>query len=67
MAAGDRLIVLTSKGELIIAKASPAKFEVISRAKVLDGKCWSQPVLANGRLYVRNAPGKVVCLDVGAK
>ena len=36
-------------------------------AKVLEGKCWSQPVLANGRIYVRNAPGKVVCLDVSAK
>ena len=67
MAAADKLIVLTAKGELITAKASPEKFDVISRARVLDGKCWSQPVLANGRIYVRNAPGKVVCLDVSAK
>ena len=54
----------SAKGELITAKASPAKFDVISRAKVLDGKCWSAPVLANGRLYCRNAAGDVVCLDV---
>lgn len=67
VAAGDKLIVLSAKGELIAAKASPEKFDVISRAKVLEGKCWSQPVLADGRLYVRNAPGKVLCLDVGAK
>lgn len=67
MAASGKLIVLTSKGELITANASPQKFNVISRAKVLDGKCWSQPVLANGRIYVRNAPGKVLCLDVSAK
>jgi outer membrane protein assembly factor BamB len=67
MAAGDKLIVLTSKGELITANASPEKFEVISRAKVLDGKCWSQPVLANGRIYLRNAAGHIVCLDVSGK
>lgn len=67
MAAGDKLIVLTSKGELITAKASPEKFDVISRAKVLEGKCWAQPVLANGRIYARNAAGHVVCLDVSGK
>lgn len=67
IAAADNLIVLTAKGELITAKASPEKFDVISRARVLDGKCWSQPVLANGRIYLRNAPGKVLCLDVSAK
>lgn len=62
MAANDVLIVLTAKGELITAKASPEKFGVISRAKVLDGKCWSAPVLANGRIYARNAAGDVVCV-----
>lgn len=67
MAANDILIVLTAKGELITAKASPEKFDVISRAKVLTGKCWSAPVLANGRLYCRNAAGDVVCLDVSKK
>jgi outer membrane protein assembly factor BamB len=67
MAADGKLLVLSAKGDLICAKANPDKFDVISRAKVLDGKSWSQPVLANGRIYVRNAPGKVVCLDVSGK
>lgn len=67
IAADGKLIVLSAKGELIVAKASPEKFEVISRATVLEGRCWSQPVLANGRIYVRNAPGKVLCLDVSGK
>ena len=55
---------MTSKGELIIAKASPAKFEPISRTPVLTGRCWSAPVLANGHIYVRNAAGDMVCLSV---
>ena len=64
MAADGKLIILTAKGELIIAKANPAKFEPISRAPVLSGRCWSAPVLANGRIYARNAAGQMVCLSV---
>ena len=64
MAADGKLIVLTAKGELITAKPTPEKFDVISRAQVLKGKCWTVPVLANGRIYCRDAGGEVVCLDV---
>lgn len=64
IAAAGRLIVLSSTGELIIAAASPAGFQPAARAKVLSGKCWTAPVLANGRIYCRNAAGDVVCLDV---
>ena len=63
IAANGQLIILTEKGELVIAKASSDGFEEITRAQVLNGRCWSSPVLANGRLYVRNAPGKVLCLE----
>jgi outer membrane protein assembly factor BamB len=63
MASDGRLIILTEKGELVIAKATSNGYEESSRAQVLSGRCWSAPVLANGRLYVRNAPGKVLCLQ----
>jgi outer membrane protein assembly factor BamB len=64
--AAGKLIVLTAKGELIVAPASPDGFKPVARAKVLDGKCWTVPVLANGRIYCRNAAGDIVCLDVKA-
>lgn len=67
MAADGKLIVLTGKGELIIAKPSPQKFDILGRAQVLKGKCWTAPVLANGRIYCRNSSGDVVCLDLRAK
>ena len=67
MVADGKLIILTGKGELIIAKPSTAKFDVISRAQVLTGKCWSAPVLSNGRIFCRNSTGSVVCLDVRGK
>lgn len=66
-AAAGRLLVLTAKGEIIEARANPAKFDEISRAQVLSGKCWSAPVLANGLLYLRNAEGHVVCLNLAQK
>jgi outer membrane protein assembly factor BamB len=64
MAAGDRLIILSDRGQLVIAKASPDKFQSVARAKVLEGKCWTVPVLANGRIYCRNADGDLVCVNV---
>jgi hypothetical protein len=38
-----------------------------TRAQVLGGKCWTAPVLANGRLLCRNSKGEVVCLDLRKK
>ena len=64
MAADGRLIVLSDKGELLVAPADPAGFKPVARAQILGGKCWSAPVLANGRIHARNAAGDVVCLDV---
>ena len=63
-AAGDRLIVLSEKGELVIAAAKPGKFESINRAQVSSGRHWNVPVLANGFIYVRNAAGKLTAIDV---
>ncbi|MGV3771367.1 MAG: PQQ-binding-like beta-propeller repeat protein [Verrucomicrobiales bacterium] len=64
MAADHKLIILSDKGELVIAKASPEAFTELARSQVLGGKCWTVPVLANGRIYCRNAEGTLVCIDV---
>ena len=53
--ADGKLLVLTIKGELIVAEASTEKWNPISRAKVVDGWCYSPPVLANGRIYCRSS------------
>lgn len=69
--AGDKLIILGEKGDLMIADASPEGFKLISSAKVLSNKCWTMPVIANGRIYVRDAdknkPDTLVCVDVQIK
>jgi len=67
MAADGKLIVLSERGELIVAPASPESFKPTARAQVLGGTCWTVPVLANGRIYARNSTGDLVCVDVRPK
>ena len=62
--ADGKLIALSAGGELSVAPATPAGFEPVARAQVLGGKCWTTPVLADGRIYCRNWKGQIVCLDV---
>lgn len=64
IAAGETLIVLSEKGELVTAPASPKGFTPLSRGQILGGKCWTVPTLANGLLYARNWKGEVVCVDM---
>lgn len=66
-ASPGRLIVLGEQGELVIARATPEKFHAVARAQVLHGKCWTVPVLSNGRIYCRSAEGELACVDVRSK
>jgi outer membrane protein assembly factor BamB len=64
MIADGKLIIQAEKGDLVIATPTPAVYKEIARAKVQKGLCWTTPVLANGRIYTRNAAGGLVCVDV---
>jgi outer membrane protein assembly factor BamB len=67
IAAGNRLFAMTEKGKLLVAAASPDGFKPTAQAQILTGKTWAPPVIADGRLYVRNAQGDCVCVDVRKK
>ena len=60
---GDKLVVLSDAGEVTIVKASPNGYQEISRAKVVDGKCWSTPAFSNGRIYVRSTK-EAACIEL---
>ena len=64
MIADGKLVILDEQGDLVIADATPEKYRELARTTVLSGRCWAMPVLANGRIYVRNNKGKMACLDV---
>ncbi len=64
IAADDKLIILSESGQLVIAQANPQGFVQLARARVIKGRTWVSPVLANGRIYCRNNEGDLVCIDV---
>ena len=51
---GDRLVVLSDAGDLVIVAADPSGYRELARENVLDGKCWSTPAFADGAIYVRS-------------
>ena len=56
------LFISTIEGELVVARASPDKYEELGRKSVL-GFTRQAPALANGLLYLRDDE-EFVCLDV---
>ncbi len=63
-AAGDRILAVTGKGELLVVAANPKKYEELARADVIDGGVfWTMPVLVDGRVYVRSNRGQLACRD----
>ncbi|TKJ36398.1 MAG: hypothetical protein CEE38_11305 [Planctomycetes bacterium B3_Pla] len=64
MLADGKLIALSEDGELCIAEASPVGYRELGKGRILTGRCWSVPVLANGKIYARNATGHVVCVEL---
>jgi len=51
----DTLLILSNKGEVILIKATPEAHREIATLKALKGKTWNHPVIAHGKLFVRNA------------
>jgi outer membrane protein assembly factor BamB len=63
--AGGNLIVLSDKGTLALLEATPREYNQLGAIRVLEGKCWTAPTLANGRLYLRNEE-HLIALDWNA-
>jgi len=61
--AGDNLLILTERGELIRAPASSAGFKPMARAQILSTQVRAHPALADGLLYARSKEN-LVCIDL---
>jgi outer membrane protein assembly factor BamB len=57
------LLVASESGELVLLNADPKRHDELSRFPALNGKTWSHPIIAHGRLYVRNAE-EMACYDL---
>ena len=48
------LLALSDAGELVLVKADPQSYTELARAKAIEGKCWSTPVVSHGKILVRS-------------
>lgn len=60
----NHLILISERGQLLIAPASSDGFKPIVRKQIYGGKTWTVPTLANGILYTRNSRGDLVAIDL---
>lgn len=66
--AGDRLLLLTTSGRLVVAPATPQRFEALASTQLVRGVTRALPALAGGCLYFRTSleePNHVFCYQVG--
>ncbi len=52
--ADGKIILADQDGMLALCRATPEKFEVLSKAAVLESIAWTPPTLVGTRLYVRD-------------
>ena len=65
--AGDKLLIFTETGDLVLADPSPTGYKELARQHLLSGRCWVQPTLSNGRIFCRNTAGELVAVAVAGK
>lgn len=61
--AGDKLVLMSERGRLSLARATPEKIELIGQMQLFQGnQIWATPLIYRGRLYAKGA-SELVCLD----
>jgi len=60
---GDQglLVVVTDEGDIVLVAANRCERQELGRFRAIEGKTWNHPVIAHGRLYVRNAEWFACC------
>ncbi len=59
----DRFLVLSDKGRLLMIEASTEGFNQINAWQALEGKSWTEPTVADGKLFLRNLQ-EMSCIDL---
>jgi outer membrane protein assembly factor BamB len=52
--AADLLWVLRASGEMVLVRLNPDRFEEVDRFQAVEGKCWNNAALSDGKLFVRS-------------
>ncbi|MGE0375231.1 MAG: PQQ-binding-like beta-propeller repeat protein [Planctomycetaceae bacterium] len=61
---GDKLLIVTTEGELVLARPNPDAFQPLARFRLTSKEVRALPALAGGCLYVRDS-NRLYCIDVG--
>ena len=67
---GDKLLIQSPTGDILVAAASPAGFKELSRVPALKGgRCWNGPVLVTDLLFLRGNsfkedPAEAACFKI---
>ena len=59
---GNEVCALSDAGEIVRFEAAPKEYKELGRQKVLDGKCWTTPIVSGGRIFVRSTQ-EAACLE----
>jgi len=51
---GDKLVVMSDQGKIIVVNAIPDEYSEVGSFQALEGKSWTAPSYADGKLFVRN-------------
>ncbi len=57
------VLVQCERGPLILVEPTPKGYHELARAQIYAGKCWTMPVVSNGKIFARNTK-EGFCLDV---
>jgi outer membrane protein assembly factor BamB len=57
------LLISTEKGEVALVEATPERHKEVAKFKAIEGKTWNHPVVAHGKLFIRNGD-EVACFQL---
>jgi hypothetical protein len=57
------LVVLSEKGKVALVAAKSDDWHELGSFQAIEGKTWNHPVIAEGKLYVRNSQ-EIACYEV---
>lgn len=63
---GERALIFNERGELILARLTPEKYEEISRSKLIDKDTWAHPAYADGCIFVRTDED-ILCIPLAVR
>ena len=61
--ADGRLLVLSDRGALALVEATPEAYRELGRVQAMNGKAWTSPSIAGGRIFLRDQD-EIVAYDL---